>query len=107
MYAVVDIAGQQDKVEEGDRVRVSHIDADEGEKLTLDRVLLISKDGETQVGDPQVDGAAVEASVVGHGKSEKVIIFKMKRRKGYRRRNGHRQPYTDLQINGIVPGSPS
>ena len=107
MYAVVDIAGQQVKVQEGDRVRVSHIDAAEGEKLTLDRVLLVSKDGETQVGDPQVDGAVVEASVIEHGKGDKIIIFKMKRRKGYRQRNGHRQPYTDLQINGIVPGNPS
>ena len=101
MYAVVEIAGQQVKVQEGDRIRVSRLKAEAGETLTLDRVLLVSKDGETSIGRPQVDGAAVEASVLGHGKHDKITIFKMKRRKGYRRKNGHRQPFTELRIDGI------
>jgi len=101
MYAVVEVAGQQVKVQEGDRIRVSRLKAEAGESLTLDRVLLVSKDGETSVGRPQVDGASVEASVLGHGKHDKITVFKMKRRKGYRRKNGHRQPYTELRIDGI------
>jgi large subunit ribosomal protein L21 len=101
MYAVVVIAGQQFKVQEGDRIRVSRLKAKAGESLTLDRVLLVSKDDETSIGRPQVDGAAVEASVLEHGKHDKITIFKMKRRKGYRRKNGHRQPYTELRIDGI------
>ncbi|MDP6041052.1 MAG: 50S ribosomal protein L21 [Candidatus Latescibacteria bacterium] len=101
MYAVVDIAGSQYKVQEGDSIRVARLDADEGASLTLDKVLLVGGSGETQVGTPQIDGAAVEASVKGHGRGDKVIIFKMKRRKTYRRKNGHRQPYTELQIGKI------
>ena len=101
MYAVVEIAGQQVKVQEGDRIRVSRLKAEAGESLTLDHVLLVSKDGETSIGKPKVDGATVEASVLEHGKHDKITIFKMKRRKGYRRKNGHRQPYTELRIDGI------
>lgn len=101
MYAVVEIAGQQVKVQEGDRIRVSRLKAEAGESLTLDHVLLVSKDGETSIGRPKVDGATVEASVLEHGKHDKITIFKMKRRKGYRRKNGHRQPYTELRIDGI------
>jgi large subunit ribosomal protein L21 len=101
MYAVVDIAGSQYKVQEGDSIRVARLDADEGASLTLDKVLLIGGNGETRVGTPQVDGAAVEASVKGHGRAKKIIIFKMKRRKTYRRKNGHRQSYTELQIDKI------
>ncbi|MDA0746791.1 MAG: 50S ribosomal protein L21 [bacterium] len=105
MYAVVDIAGSQVKVSQGERIRVSRLKAETGEKVTLDRVLLLSQDGETRVGTPQVEGASVEASVLKHGLDKKVIVFKMKRRKGYRRKNGHRQPYTELQIDGISAGA--
>ena len=100
MYAVVDVAGSQVKVQEGDRIRVSRLAAEAGEKITLDRVLLVGG-AETRVGTPQVEGAAVEASVLGHGRAAKIIVFKMKRRKGYRRKNGHRQPFTELQIDKI------
>ena len=100
MYAVVDVAGSQYKVQEGDRIRVSRLGAEAGEKLTLDRVLLVGGE-DTRVGTPQVDGASVEASVLGHGRADKVVVFKMKRRKGYRRKNGHRQPYTEIQIDKI------
>ena len=101
MYAVVDVGGSQLKVQKGDRVRVNRLDAAPGEKVTWDRVLLLSDENETKVGTPAVDGAKVEASVVEHGRADKVIVFKMKRRKGYRRKNGHRQPYTELQIDSI------
>jgi large subunit ribosomal protein L21 len=101
MYAVVDVAGNQFKVEEGDRIRVSRLSAEAGEKLTFDRVLLIGGNGDTRVGVPQVEGASVEASVLCHGRAQKVVVFKMKRRKGYRRKNGHRQPYTDIKIDKI------
>lgn len=102
MYAVVDVAGSQVKVEEGDRVRVSRMKVEAGEKVTLDRVLLVGGTSETLVGKPEVAGASVEASVLGHGRDDKVIVFKMKRRKGYRRKNGHRQPFTELQIDKIT-----
>lgn len=101
MYAVVDVAGSQYKVQEGDRVRVSRLGTEAGEKLTIDRVLLVGGDGETRVGAPQVDGASVEASVLGHGRADKILVFKMKRRKGFRKKNGHRQPYTEIQIDKI------
>ena len=101
MYAVVDVGGSQLKVQQGDRVRVSRLDAQPGEKITWDRVLLLSDDNETKIGTPALDGAKVEASVLQHGKADKIIVFKMKRRKGYRRRNGHRQPYTEVQIDSI------
>jgi large subunit ribosomal protein L21 len=102
MYAVVDIAGQQVRVEEGAVVRVPHLDLEEGAKQTFTDVLLVRSDNDTHVGSPHVSGASVEATVVAHGRGEKVIVFKMKRRKNYRRRNGHRQDYTDLKIEGIV-----
>lgn len=101
MYAVVDVAGSQIKVQEGDRIRVSRLSAEAGEKVTIDRVLLLGGNGETRVGAPQVEGASVEASVLGHGRAQKVVIFKKKRRKGYRRKNGHRQPYTEIKIDKI------
>ena len=101
MYAVVDVAGSQIKVQEGDRIRVSRLSAETGETVTFDNVLLLGGDGETKIGAPKIDGASVEASVLGHGRDKKVIIFKMKRRKGYRRKNGHRQPFTEIQIDKI------
>lgn len=102
MYAVVEVGGNQYRVEQGDCIRVAKMDAEAGQKVTLDRVLLVSDEGGTRIGTPRVDNASVEASVVGHGKDSKVTVFKMKRRKGYRRTNGHRQPYTDLQIDTIA-----
>ncbi|MCZ6635511.1 MAG: 50S ribosomal protein L21 [bacterium] len=101
MYAVVDVAGSQIKVQEGDRIRVSRLSAETGETVTFDNVLLLGGDGETKIGAPKIDGAHVEASVLGHGRGKKVIVFKMKRRKGYRRKNGHRQPFTEIQIDKI------
>jgi len=102
MYAVVEIAGEQVKVEEGNTVRVNRLQGDVGEKVTLDRVLLLGGQGDPKIGTPVVDGAAVEASILSHGKGKKVIVFKMKRRKDYRRRNGHRQPFTEIMIEKIA-----
>jgi large subunit ribosomal protein L21 len=102
MYAVVKIAGEQLKVEKGQRVRVPKLQAEEGNKQEFTEVLLVSGEGSTKVGSPTVEGASVSATVVGHGRGKKIVIFKMKRRKKYRRRNGHRQDYTEIQIEDIV-----
>ena len=102
MYAVVDIAGQQVRVEKGAVVRVARLDLAEGAKQVLSEVLLVRNDSGIHVGSPHVHGASVEATVLGHGRGEKIVVFKIKRRKNYRRRNGHRQDYTELKIDGIV-----
>ena len=102
MYAVVKIVGKQVQVSKGGRVRVPKLDLEEGSQYQFTDVLLVSNEGETQVGTPLVDGAVVETTVVGHGRGEKVIVFKMKRRKTYRQRNGHRQDYTEIQVDDIV-----
>jgi large subunit ribosomal protein L21 len=101
MFAVVDLGGSQIKVEEGDRIRVNTISGEPGEKVTLENVLLIGQDGDTKIGTPRVEGASVEASILDHGKAKKIRVFRMKRRKGFRRHNGHRQPFTELQIDKI------
>jgi large subunit ribosomal protein L21 len=108
MYAVVNVAGSQVKVREGDRVQVSRMEAGVGEKLTLENVLLVSDGGEVQVGTPHVAGATVAAHVVAHGREDTVRVFKMKRRKGSRRQRGHRQDFTEIEIDGIsaVPSEP-
>ena len=105
MFAGVEIAGKQLRVDKGVVVKVPLLDAEEGSKQSFGDVLLVSDDGKTQVGQPHVDGASVEATVVGHGKDDKVVVFKMKRRKNYRRRNGHRQQFTELQIDDIAVSS--
>ncbi|MEE2753326.1 MAG: 50S ribosomal protein L21 [Candidatus Latescibacterota bacterium] len=107
MFAVVDLGGSQIKVEEGDCIRVNAISGEPGEKITLGNVLLIGQDDETKVGMPKVEGASVEASILDHGKAKKIRVFKMKRRKGFRRHNGHRQPFTELKIDKISASSKS
>ena len=104
MYAVVKIADRQVKVTNGLRLRVPKLDVEEGATHTIDDVLLVGDDGDTQIGTPLVAGASVTAKVLGHGRAKKVVVFKMKRRKTYRKRNGHRQDYTELQINDILVG---
>ena len=101
MYAVVDIAGSQYKVREGENIRVARLDAEVGSSRLLSDVLLVGGGDEIQVGTPQVEGATVEARVKGHGLADKITVFKMKRRKNYRRKRGHRQAYTELQIEKI------
>lgn len=102
MYAVVNVAGLQYRVQEGDRVRVPRLPAEQGAQVQISDVLLVSDEGRTSVGSPTVAGASVEARVSSHGLGDKVIIFKMKRRKNYRRKRGHRQPFTELEIQKIV-----
>ncbi len=103
MYAVIETGGQQHKVSPGETLRVQKIAGTEKE-ISIDKVLLISKDDGVQVGSPFVKNAAVKAEVVGHGRHAKVIVYKQKPRKGYRKLNGHRQDYTVLKIKDIVFG---
>ncbi|MBR4660462.1 MAG: 50S ribosomal protein L21 [Bacteroidales bacterium] len=102
MYAIVDIAGQQFKVEKGQQIFVNRQAAEVGAALDFDKVLLLDNEGKVQVGAPFVAGAGVKATVIEHCKGDKVIIFKKKRRKGYQKKNGHRQYLTKLQIEEIA-----
>ena len=102
MYAIVEIAGQQFKVERGNKVYVHRLDANEGAKVEFDKVFLIENDGKISIGSPTVDGAKVAATVIEHVKGDKVIIFKKKRRKGYQKWNNHRQCLTQILIQGIL-----
>ena len=101
MYAIVEIAGQQFKVEKDQQIFVHRLDSKEGEKVTFDNVLLIETGGKVKVGAPNVSGAKVTAKVLEHLKGDKVIVFKKKRRKGYRVKNGHRQYLTKIEIQKI------
>lgn len=102
MYAIVDIAGQQFKVEAGKQIFVNRQAAEVGASLDFPKVLLIDNEGSVKVGTPYVDGANVKATVLEHCKADKVIIFKKKRRKGYQKKNGHRQFLTKIQIEEIA-----
>ena len=102
MYAIVDIAGQQFKVEKEKKIFVHRLSADEGASLTFDKVLLIDNDGKIKVGAPYIDGASVTATVLTHLKGDKVIVFKKRRRKGYQKKNGHRQYLTQIKIDNII-----
>ena len=102
MYAIVNIAGQQFKVENNQRVYVHRLDAKEGDNVEFDNVLLLEKDGKITVGAPTVDGAKVAATVLSHPKADKVFVFKKKRRKGYAKFNGHRQYHTEILVQGIL-----
>lgn len=102
MYAIVEIAGQQFKVERGNKLYVHRLEANEGDKLEFTQVLLTDNAGKITVGNPTVDGAVVAATVIGHLKGDKVIIFKKKRRKGYQKWNNHRQSLTQILIQGVL-----
>jgi len=101
MYAIVDIAGQQHKVKRKQKIYVHRLDAAEGSQVEFNKVLLIDNEGAISVGMPFVDGTRVAAKIVAHVKDDKVLVFKKKRRKGYKRLNGHRQYLTQLLIHGI------
>ena len=101
MYAVIESCGKQYKVAEGDVVFFEKLDAEEGKKVAFDKVILVSDDGKVQVGYPYVKGVKVEGKVVSHGKAKKIIVFKMKAKKNERKKQGHRQPYTKVEITGI------
>ncbi|MGD1944773.1 MAG: 50S ribosomal protein L21 [Croceivirga sp.] len=102
MYAIVEMAGQQFKVAKDQKVYVHRLQTEEGKKVVFDKVLLLDDNGNVTVGAPVIEGAAVEAKVVKHLKGDKVIVFKKKRRKGYRKKNGHRQYLTEIVVEGIV-----
>ena len=101
MYAIIEACGKQYKVTKGDVVFFEKLDAEEGKKVSFDNVVLVSDEGKIEVGTPYVKGAKVEGKVVAHGKGKKIIVFKYKAKKNYRRKQGHRQPYTKVEITSI------
>ena len=104
MYAIVDIAGQQFKVAKDQKVYVHRLDAEEGTDMEFAKVLLVDNEGKVQVGNPVVKGAKIAARVLTHVRGDKVLVFKKKRRKGYQKLNGHRQNFTQIQIQDIILG---
>jgi large subunit ribosomal protein L21 len=101
MYAVVRTGGRQFRVEPGAAVRVEKLDGSVGESVELSEVLLVGGEGDSQIGTPLVDGAKVVGTITAQGRGPKITIFKMKRRKGYRRKQGHRQDYTEIRVDKI------
>ena len=101
MYAVVRSGGKQYRVSPGGSVRVEKLAGEVGSKVTLDEVLMVGGEGDVKIGTPKVDGASVSGTITAQGRSDKIRVFKMKRRKGYRRTQGHRQDYTEIAIDGI------
>jgi large subunit ribosomal protein L21 len=101
MFAIVEIAGQQFKVSEGQEIFVHRLDAKEGDNVSFDKIFLTENDGKTTIGTPTVEAAKVDATVLSHVKGDKVIVFKKKRRKGYRVKNGHRQSFTKIKIDSV------
>ena len=101
MYAIIESCGRQYKVAEGDVVFFEKLDVEEGKKVTFDKVVLVSEDKKVEVGAPYVKGVKVEGKVVANGKGKKIIVYKYKAKKNYRRTQGHRQPYTKVEITKI------
>ncbi len=103
MYAVFQTGGKQFRAEPGSRLRIPSLEAEPGQTVTFDRVLLASDGGESvRVGTPTVEGASVKAEVLRHGRGDKVVVFKRKRRKGYRKKQGHRQNFTEIRIDEVA-----
>ena len=101
MYAVIKTGGKQYKVAAGEKIKVEQIAADVGQEITIDEVLAVGNGAELKIGSPLVSGAIVKATVVAHGKHDKVRIFKMRRRKHYQKRQGHRQNFTEIEISAV------
>jgi len=104
MYAIVEISGKQFKVEKKQKLFVNRLDVAEGKKISFDNVLMVNDGSKSSVGTPNVSGVQVDVKVLKHLKSDKVIVFKKKRRKGYKVRNGHRQAITEIEISDIITG---
>lgn len=102
MYAVIETGGKQYRVEEGDVVFVEKLDVEEGSNIDFDKVLLVSKEGDVAAGKPYLKGAKVKATVLEQGKNKKIVVFKYKAKKNYKKKQGHRQPYTKVKIENIV-----
>jgi len=102
MYAIVDIAGQQFKVEKDQKIFVHRLEGQEGAQVSFDKVLLIENEGDVKVGVPVLEGASINAKILSHLKGDKVFVFKKSRRKGYQKLNGHRQCFTQIQIEEFV-----
>ena len=102
MYAIIETGGKQYRGSEGDVIRVEKLEIADGETVKFEKVLLVANEGNINVGKPYVDGAVVEAVVENQGKAKKIIIFKYKAKKDYRKKQGHRQPYTQIKIEKIV-----
>lgn len=102
MYAIVDIAGQQFKVQKDQKIFVHRLEGEEGAKVSFDKVLLVDNEGAVKIGSPSIENAMVSATILGHVKGDKVIIFKKKRRKGYKLKRGHRQSFTQIHVEEIV-----
>ncbi len=106
MYAIIEACGKQYKVAEGDVVFFEKLDAEEGKKVKFDNVILVSENnGKVEIGNPYVKGAKVEGKVVSHGKAKKILVYKYKAKKNYRRTQGHRQPYTKVEITSVKTAS--
>lgn len=102
MYAIIETGGKQYKVTEGSMIKVEKLAVEAGTAYAFDKVLVVSDDNGVKIGAPYVEGAKVNATVIGDGKAKKVIIYKYKPKKGFHKKNGHRQPYTMLKINSIA-----
>ncbi|MFL2698056.1 MAG: 50S ribosomal protein L21 [Gammaproteobacteria bacterium] len=102
MFAVIESGGKQHKVAEGESLRLELLSDDEGSTIEFDKVLMVSNGKDSKVGSPFVENAKVSAKVIRHGKDNKIKVFKMKRRKNYKRTYGHRQPFTEIQIEKII-----
>ena len=101
MYAIINISGKQYKATAGSRLRVPKQDGDLGKVLTFDKVLLTNDGKNTEIGNPIIKGFSVTATIINHGRDKKILVYKKKRRKGYQRKNGHRQWYTEIEFNSI------
>ncbi|MCW1734167.1 50S ribosomal protein L21 [Anaerorudis cellulosivorans] len=102
MYVIVDIQGQQFKVQQGQKLFVHRINVEEGSEVEFEKVMLIDNEGDVTVGTPVIDGAKVVAEVLSHVQGDKVLVFKKKRRKGYQKLNGHRQQFSQIQVKEII-----
>lgn len=101
MYAIIKTGGKQFRVSEGDIIKVEKLSPQEGEKVCFDEVLMVGDDGEVKVGSPNIEGATVDGTVLRHGKAKKITVFKFKSKKNYRKKQGHRQPFTQVKIDKI------
>jgi len=107
MYAIVNIAGKQYKVTEGDKLQVARLSSEVGDKVNFDNVLLTDDGKDIKIGKPAVKGAVVSAEILEHGRLKKILVYKKKRRKGYQRKNGHRQDFSSIMVNSIKISTPT